>query len=190
MIDSLLHSDTLSTIQKRRSVFPSEFNGQTIPNEVVHKLLECAHTAPSHRLTQPWSFKVFSGSAKMALADYITSAEQIKMPEIKKKKTLDKFQQSSHILCVCMCRDPKERVPEWEEIAATAMAVQNIWVACAGSQIGGYWSTPTYVAELRNYLNLDQNERCLGLFYLGRFDELAPRKTERSDLTDHVTWFE
>ena len=85
MIDSLLHSDTLSTIQKRRSVFPSEFNGQTIPNEVVLKLLECAHTAPSHRLTQPWSFMVFSGSAKMALADHITSAEQIIMPEIKKK---------------------------------------------------------------------------------------------------------
>ena len=86
--------------------------------------------------------------------------------------------------------DPKERVPEWEEIAATAMAVQNIWLACAGSQIGGYWSTPDYVAELNDYLKLNQNERCLGLFYLGRFDELTPRQTDRNDIHDHIDWFE
>ena len=29
-----------------------------------------------------------------------------------------------------MKRDLKESVPEWEEIAATAMAVQNMWLTC------------------------------------------------------------
>ena len=186
----MLDVSILSKIQQRRSVFPSQFNGETIPNALVQKLLDCAHTAPSHRLTQPWCFKVFSGTAKMQLASYITTNEQIIMPAIKKKKTIDKFQRSSHILCVCMRRDPKERVPEWEEVAATAMAVQNIWLACVGSPIGGYWSTPAYVSELTDYLQLSNHERCLGLFYLGMHNELDQRQTDRNDIRDHVEWFE
>ena len=58
-------------------------------------------------------------------------------------------------------------LPEWEEIAATAMAVQNLWISCVDSNIGGYWSTPKYINKLGAFLKLNQDEVCLGFFYLG-----------------------
>lgn len=55
--------------QKRRSIFPHEFNGNKIDNSTIIELLENANTAPSHKLTQPWFFKIFSGKSKKKLAN-------------------------------------------------------------------------------------------------------------------------
>ena len=89
-----------------------------------------------------------------------------------------------------MRRDPSQSVPEWEEVAATSMAVQNIWLSCVDSPIGGYWSTPSYANELRDFLELSNNERCLGLFYLGLFDSVSLRKLNRKDIENDIDWFE
>ena len=55
-----------------------------------------------------------------------------------------------------MHRNLQNIVPEWEEIAATAMSVQNIWISCVDSNIGGYWSTPKYVDQLNT--NVDKSK--------------------------------
>ncbi|HLY71921.1 MAG TPA: nitroreductase family protein, partial [Puia sp.] len=48
--------------QKRRSVFPEQYvAGKKIPDEIVMQLLENANWAPTHKLTEPWRFVVFSG---------------------------------------------------------------------------------------------------------------------------------
>ena len=51
-------------IRNRRSVYPNQFNGKTISNEVIKEILFNANTAPTHRMTQPWFFKVFSQNSK------------------------------------------------------------------------------------------------------------------------------
>ena len=89
-----------------------------------------------------------------------------------------------------MRRDIKESIPEWEEIAAKSMAVQNIWLSCVNTSIGGYWSTPRYISKLKNYLNLSVNERCLGLFYLGIYNTTQKRKLYRKDIESDIEWFE
>ena len=35
-----------------------------------------------------------------------------------------------------MTKDESNRVPEWEEIAAVSMAVQNMWLSCYVNDIG------------------------------------------------------
>ena len=55
-------------IRNRRSVYPNQFNGKTVSNEVIIELLLNANTAPTHRMTQPWFFKVFSEKSKLKLA--------------------------------------------------------------------------------------------------------------------------
>ena len=81
-------------------------------------------------------------------------------------------------------------VPEWEEIAATAMSVQNIWLSIVNSRIGGYWSTPKYTSNLDNFLKLKDNERCLGFFYLGIVKSFEPRNVSRSSVSEKVSWGE
>ena len=80
-------------------------------------------------------------------------------------------------------------LPEWEEAAATAMAVQNLWISCVDSNIGGYWSTPKYIYKLRTFLKLNEDEICLGLFYLGIHNSKNERKTRRNNMSEKTQWF-
>ena len=172
-------------LKERRSVFPKQFNGEIIEKKIVQEILINANQAPTHKMTQPWFFKVFSKSSKNKLKNVIIEKGEY-------KSNLEKldlnFAKTSHIICICMRRNTK--VPEWEEIAATSMAVQNIWISCVNSNIGGYFSTPNWISEIKDFLNLKNNERCLGLFYLGKHNKLNDRNLDRKDIVNDTIWFE
>jgi len=51
--------DVIDAINKRRSI--RGFKKDTVPKEVIHKVLEAAVRAPSNINTQPWEFVVASG---------------------------------------------------------------------------------------------------------------------------------
>ena len=175
-------------IKKRRSIFPHQFNGKEIDKKIIIELLKNANTAPSHKLTQPWFFKIFSRLSKTKLAEELLKQNPYENQEIE-KKILSKFDLASHIICICMRRDKNESIPEWEEIASTAMAVQNIWLSCVDTNIGGYWSTPKGINKLNNFLNLNKNERCLGLFYLGMYESVKDRQIPRKNIEKETDWF-
>ena len=128
-------------IKKRRSVFPAQYNGKPIAKFDIEKILEAANWAPSHRKTEPWRFKVLQGVSKEKLGLFLSLKymETMDKPkEMKVKKLIENPKKAGAIIAICMQRDPKESVPEWEEIAATAMAVQNMWLCCAEMGIGAY----------------------------------------------------
>ena len=88
-----------------------------------------------------------------------------------------------------MHRNIQNIIPEWEEIAATSMAVQNIWLSCVDSHVGGYWSSPKYIHQLHEFLSLKNNERCLGLFYIGVHDSKPKRNVRRKHMNEKTEWF-
>ena len=54
------------------------------------------------------------------------------------------------------------------------MAVQNMWLCLSSTKkYGGYWSTPGYALgdEFAAFLHLEEDEKCLGLFYVGTIAE-------------------
>ena len=173
-------------IRARRSTYPKDFNGEIIEDHVVKKILENANYAPTHRMTQPWLFKIFSEKKKKELAQKIVDLNP-NSNDFFKKKIFENFDKSSHIICICMKRH-KKIVPEWEEIAATSMSVQNMWISLVNSNIGGYWSTPKYIEGLNNFLKLKRDERCLGFFYLGIINSISPRNVTRESIDTKTTW--
>ena len=175
-----------SIIQSRKSIYPNEFNGKIIEEDIIIQLLENANYAPTHKMTQPWIFKIFCINSKKKLLDEIISNNEFS--ENKKKKLENSFNKSSHIICICM-KKHKNLLPEWEEIAATAMAVQNLWISCVDSNIGGYWSTPKYINKLRTFLKLNKDEICLGFFYLGVHNSKKIKKIKRDNIFDKIQWF-
>lgn len=186
-------------IKARRAVFPKQFSGEKVPNEIIEKMLELANWAPTHKNTEPWRFRVFQGKPMNDLLDlckecYIreTSAERFntsKLDSIEIRKT-----SVSHIVAICMDRDQSEvPLPEFEEIASTAMAVQNMWLYLSSTaKYGGYWSSPAYALaeDFRRFLDLEQGERCLGLFYIGTIsDSSTIGEGKRGDWTEKVKFF-
>jgi nitroreductase len=86
-----------------------------------------------------------------------------------------------------MQRDPEERVPEFEEVAAVSMAVQNMWLLCTELGLGCYWSSPKSSLQADAFLKLEPGQRCLGLFYLG-WHELPELPGKRGPVAEKVRW--
>ena len=177
-------------IKKRRSVFPAQYIDKPIAKSDIDKILEAANWAPNHRKTEPWRFKVLQGESKEKLGlflslKYMETEERPK--EMKVKKLIDNPKKAGAIIVICMQRDPKESVPEWEEIAATAMAVQNMWLCCTEMGIGSYWSSPGLIKYMDEFFEMNEGERCLGFFYMGYFDG-EPLEASRNPIEDKVVW--
>ncbi len=183
-------------IRQRRAIFPAQYTSEPIDDATIWQLLEAANYAPTHKLTQPWRFRVLaSEGAKRGLGEalkaaYIASVggEEAAMP-----KMLDKWQnqpsKASHLIAIVLHRDEEERVPEWEELAAVAMSVQNIWLAATTLGLGGYWSSPKICqsAQVAACLELGARETCYGFFYLAQHN--APQtEAIREDIRSKVVW--
>lgn len=189
-----LAESTTVIIRERRSIYPPSYTDQPIDDHVIAEILENANYAPTHRLTEPWRFKVIAGEKRAELGNLLADFYQSNTPseqfaERKYQRLLDKARLSSHIIAICMQRDVEERVPEWEEIASTAMAVQNMWLTATAHKVGAYWSSPAVIhsQKCRSLLQLKEGERCLGFFFLGhhKMPYVEPRRTP---IATKVTW--
>ncbi len=181
-------------IQKRRSIFPKMYNQRPIPREIIEAVLENANWAPTHRLTEPWRFQVFTGQALERLGQYMADFYKANTPterfsEEVYQKNKENPMRAGAVIAICMQRDAEERVPEWEEIASVACAVQNMWLTCTAHGIGSYWSTPTAALKANDFLQLKEGERCLGLFYMG-YHDMPEIPGKRTPITNKVVWRE
>lgn len=166
-------------IKSRKSTYPKDYNQEEITREELERLLSVTSFAPNHKKTRPWRFHVFTGEAKNALGEKLASVykettDPEKFLENKMKSIQEKAVQSQVVICIV--HHISQSVPEWEEHAAIAMSVQNLWLKATELGIGGYWSTPSLVRHLDDYLSLEENENCLGFFYLGKTDYEFPVK--------------
>lgn len=181
-----------TTIAKRRSIFPIQFSDKEVSDSQLNELFEAANWAPTHRRTEPWRFKVFRGEKKTDLGRFLVDAYTKSASKFSKRKSkaIDmKIELSYAVVLICMKRDQKESVPEWEEIAATAMAVQNLWLTATEMGLGGYWSTPAYVDQINHLIPMEEGETCLGLFYLGAYEGSMPTR-EPGDWREKVQWYD
>tara|TARA_B100000900_G_scaffold93664_1_gene76904 strand:+ start:5422 stop:5979 length:558 start_codon:yes stop_codon:yes gene_type:complete len=176
-------------VRERRSVFPIQFNGEIINNSIIKEIVFNANTAPTHKITQPWLFKIFSSQSKKKLANEILRLKfGNEISKNEKEKLIKKFNLTSHIICICLDRSDEDLIPEWEEIAAVSMSVQNMWLTCTANNLGCYWSSPKIISKLGTFLNLRENQKCLGLFYIGKYNELAKRSLNKKDVNEKVEW--
>lgn len=184
--------DTLTAIHARRSVRPGEYADTPINRDTLDELVAAANAAPSHRKSYPWRFVVFaSASAKTELGDYLVSrqeaASERPVPAIKLKKTRQRPGLAAAAIAIVMKPD-LEHLPEWEEVSATASAVQNLWLAATAKGLVGYWSSPGLItAGADGFLGLEAGEKCLGLFYLG-YPKVDPQEIERPEVGAKVTY--
>lgn len=180
----------LDVIKNRRSVFPVQYNDKPIAKEDIQEILEAANWAPSHKKTNPWRFKVITGDTKVKLGQFLSEKYQELDPkpkQIKIKKLQENPKLAGAIIAICMQREPKESLPEWEEIAAVSMAVQNMWLLATEKGIGSYWSSPGLIKYMGDFFDLAEGEKCLGFYYMGHYDGDIP-EVAREPIEDKTVW--
>ncbi|WP_167615276.1 nitroreductase family protein [Maribellus sediminis] len=180
-------------IKNRRATPPRFLTGKGIARETIETLLENASWAPNHKKTEPWRFQVFAGDAKQELAqkcETILHEKQAEGYEIASEK-IEKFAANLKGVPVAIVTilqvDPAHRLPEWEELAAVSMAVQNMWLTATEMGLGAFWATPGFMNLFDDILGLQEGQKALGFFYVGEIlmDYPSPG---RGDQTQKVEW--
>ena len=181
-------------IRGRRSIYPPSFLDKKIPKSVLENILTNGTYAPTYKKTEPWRFKVLQGESTLKLGKFLSTAYKKNTPEdkfLEKKylKIIEKGERSAAVIAICMQRDPEERLEDWEELAAVAMAVQNMWLTATNEGIGAYWGTPGAIKMAHKLFDMNPGERCLGFLFLGYVEE-SMKPAPRKSLDTCVTWLD
>lgn len=185
-------NDILHAIQFRRTVNQNNFTDQDIDKEDILTILQAANAAPTHKRTQPWRFVVFRKEGLQRLGNELARIYQAVTPpekytELAEQNMAKKATMSNVAIAIIV--NYTGELPEWEELAATSCAVQNLWLAAHSLGLGGYWATPGLINHMGEFLQLESNQKCVGLFYLGHHDS-EPREPARSPIEDKIRWEE
>jgi nitroreductase len=189
-------SELSDLIRHRRTIQPKDYTRREVHREVVERILANGTWAPTHGLTQPWRFFVYTGDARQRLADFLGNTYRASTPPEKfLQKKMDNMTQrplqSSVVIALGMARDPHRKVPERDELLAVACAVQNMHLTAAAYGLGAFWATggPMTGAAMREFLGLGPEDQALGLFFIGYPAGEWP-KSHRRPLETVTTWID
>lgn len=182
-------------MRTRRSVFPKEYTGEAVDDAIILQMLENAHWAPNHKLTEPWRFVVYTGDGMKKLATQQASCyKETTMAsgtyrEERYQSLLTKPMKSSHIIVVGMKRDEKKSLPEIEEVGAVFCAVENMYLTATAYGIGCYFSTGgiTYFEEAKAIFGLGPADKLLGFIHVG-VPKVWPAEGKRQSVKEKVVW--
>ncbi|WP_067796945.1 5,6-dimethylbenzimidazole synthase [Actinomadura formosensis] len=167
-------------IHRRRDV-RAEFTGAPIPPDVLDRVLEAAHAAPSVGLSQPWDFILVGDSAarrafydhvqseRAAFAATLTGAAAERFARIK----IDGILESS--LSIVVTYDPERGGPAVlgrhaiadAGLYSVCLAIQNLWLAATVENLGVGWVSFYREPYLRDLLGIPEAIRPVAWLCLG-----------------------
>ncbi len=180
--------------RSRRSVFPDQLDaGKKVDDNIVKEILINATWAPNHGQAEPWQFTVFTGDGLKKLANFQSELYKQDAGINFKEAAYIKLQQNplkaSHVIAIGMKRTTTKNIPETEDIAAVACAVQNMYLSLTAYGLGGYWTTGgvTYNEKAKPFFGLGEQDKLLGFFYIG-YIAIPSGTAKRKPIEEKVTW--
>jgi 5,6-dimethylbenzimidazole synthase len=195
-------------IYKRRDV-RGEFTSEAVPVEVIERILDAAHHAPSVGLMQPWDFIVVRNRAVKerihgAFLEANEEAAALFEPERSvayRKLKLEGILEAPLGICVTCDRARagpivlgRTHQPDMD-LYSTVCAVQTLWLAARAEGIGVGWVSIVRPAALRAALGIPAEivpvaYLCAG--YTHAFHEKAELEkrgwARRTSFREHVAW--
>ena len=188
-------SEITELIKNRRTIYPQFYSSRKVHKEIIEHFLKNATWAPTHGMTQPWRFKVFTEDSRKILSDMLSMLYKNLTPienfrEDKFAKMQARPFQASAAIVAYMKRGDNPKIPEIEEISSVACAIQNICLTATAYGIGSFWSTPKiiYTKEMNDFLKINDEDRCMGIIYLGYPNDKWP-KGQRKPIEYLTEWF-
>ena len=188
-------SEITEIIKNRRTIYPQFYSSRKVHKEIIEHLLQNATWAPTHGMTQPWRFKVFTEESRKTLSDALSMLyKELTPTENFREDKFAKMQarpfQASAVIVAYMKRGENPKIPEIEEISSVACAIQNLCLTATAYGIGSFWSTPKiiYTKEMNNFLKISDEDKCLGIIYLGYPNDEWP-KGQRKPIEYLTEWY-
>ncbi|APC46999.1 nitroreductase family protein [Virgibacillus halodenitrificans] len=160
-------TDLAKIIRERRAV-KKGYNNKEVKEETIRELLEDAVYAPTHGMRQPWRFIFVGADKKNDFAKKVAAT----YPEERQQNREDYLNEPNAHLIVIM--EEPEIQKQWEEnYGAVASMVQNFWLLAWEKNLGVVWKTNPHIydPQVKELLNVKENEKIVGFIHLGYFDE-------------------
>ncbi|MBA3696403.1 MAG: 5,6-dimethylbenzimidazole synthase [Methylotenera sp.] len=200
-------------IAERRDM--RHFAPGVIAPQLLTKLLNAAHHAPSVGLMQPWRFiriieaeirkKIYDlvhqerVQTAQALGEYENTTRMAEFMRLKVEGILE----CSELLVVALCdkRDQhifgRRTMPEMD-LASVACAIQNLWLTARAEGLGMGWVSMFDPIELAALLNIPDGAKPIAILCLGHVDkfytqpmlveEAWAKEKPLSDMVMENTW--
>ncbi len=181
-------------IYERRDV-RSQFLPDPVPPEVLGRLLDAAHHAPSVGFMQPWDFLVIQDplvrqqvyenfqKANERAAQVYSGVRRELYDSMKLAGVLD----APVNLCITCDRERSDgyglgrQTDPATDLYSTVCAVENLWLAARAESLGVGWVSILDFKELRNILGIPANATPVAYLCLGYVSEFR----SRPDLEDN-----
>jgi len=196
--DSILES----TVQNRDLVQQTIMSRSTVNNfdaslhlsdNVLNRAIQCAISAPNHKLTEPWRFIKIGEQTVKKIAEL--NAQKIQDPE-KAKKKRERWENIPG-WCVVTSKlskvsgDEDSSILEMEDYAATCCAVQNFMLSMWVEGVGTKWTSGdiTRTQEFADLCGIQVGkEQVVGCIWYGfsstpgALNEVRPKKRKKTVL--------
>jgi 5,6-dimethylbenzimidazole synthase len=172
-------------IHSRRDV-RAEFNGEPVDQEVLVRVLDAAHSAPSVGLSQPWDFvlvsdenvrRAFWTHVQEERSEFAASLEGERAERFAGIK-IDGILEAS--LSVVVTYDPARGAPGVlgrhaiadAGLYSVCLAIENMWLACTAEGWGMGWVSFYRESFLRELLGIPSGIRPVAWLCVGPVDAL------------------
>lgn len=189
-----------------------EFLPDTVPDDVLKRILTAAHHAPSVGFMQPWNFLVIRDKGvKDRIGDIFAEANEeaaAMFPSERQNhyRSLKLEGIRTAPLNICVTCDRQRGGPvvlgtthmSDMDLFSTVCAVQNLWLAARAEGIGVGWVSILKEDEVKAVLNIPENVRIVAYLCVGKVEGLFSepelqvrgwqRRMELDDLVYEDTW--
>ncbi|MGW4586717.1 5,6-dimethylbenzimidazole synthase [Amycolatopsis thermoflava] len=173
-------------VLRRRRDVRAEFTGEPIDDEVLTRVLEAAHSAPSVGLTQPWDFVlVESTRTRTAFRDHVLAEREVFAASLppERRETFAPIKIEgilSSSLGVVVTYDESRGAPDVlgrhaiadAGLYSVCLAIQNLWLAATAEGLGVGWVSFYREDFLRDLLGIPAGVRPVAWLCLGPVSRL------------------
>ncbi|MET7673943.1 nicotinate-nucleotide--dimethylbenzimidazole phosphoribosyltransferase [Streptomyces seoulensis] len=174
----------LKVIRERRDI-RNGFRGDPIPHDVLLRVLEAAHTAPSVGHSQPWDFVVIrSADTRRAMHDLAMSQREAYAKSLPKGRAKQFTEMKIEAILdtpvnIVVTADPtrggrhtlgRHTQPQMAPYSS-ALAVENLWLAARAEGLGVGWVSFFDEREMVRALGLPEHLEVVAYLCVGYVDE-------------------
>ena len=172
-------------IAERRDV--RRFRPDPIEDELLSRLLEAAHRAPSVGLMQPWRFVVVRREATKAAMQGLAARERLIQSEHLDDRArdyldlkLEGIREAPVSVVVCCDREPGKEILGRHtihdaDLYSTCLAIENLWLAARAEGVGVGWVSFYREDDLRDLLGIPAQVVPVAWLCIGYPDERHSR---------------
>lgn len=171
-------------IAERRDM--RHFCGGTVAPELLARLLEAAHHAPSVGLMQPWRFLRITDPALRTQIQAQVEEERIRTAEALGERSddfmklkVEGISDCAEVLVAALMDDRDKHIfgrrtlPEMD-MASLSCAIQNLWLAARAEGLGMGWVSLFDPQALADLLKMPTGSKPLAILCLGPVKEFYP----------------